>query len=63
MAMGEERFERNKDKLAKKTDELAKLTEDKIVLERKLATMVNSEADLSSLLFLIDLIDRLVLLI
>lgn len=51
MVMGEERFERNKDKLAKKTDELAKLTEDKIVLERKLATMVNSEADLSSLLF------------
>lgn len=51
MAMGEERFERNKDKLAKKTDELAKLTEDKIVLDRKLATMVNSEADLSSLLF------------
>lgn len=51
MAMGEEGFERNKDKLAKKTDELAKLTEDKIVLERKLATMVNSEADLSSLLF------------
>lgn len=51
MAMGEERFERNNDKLAKKTDELAKLTEDKIVLERKLATMVNSEADLSSLLF------------
>lgn len=51
MAMGEERFEGNKDKLAKKTDELAKLTEDKIVLERKLATMVNSEADLSSLLF------------
>lgn len=51
MAMGEERFERNKDKLAKKTDELAKLTEDKIVLERKLATMVNSEVDLSSLLF------------
>ena len=51
MAMGEERFERNKDKLAKKTDELAKLTEDKIVLERKLATMVNLEADLSSLLF------------
>lgn len=51
MAMGEERFERNKDELAKKTDELAKLTEDKIVLERKLATMVNSEADLSSLLF------------
>lgn len=51
MAMGEERFERNKDKLAKKTDELAKLTEDKIVLERKLATTVNSEADLSSLLF------------
>lgn len=51
MAMGEERFERNKDKLAKKTDELAKLTEDKIVLERKLPTMVNSEADLSSLLF------------
>lgn len=51
MMMGEERFERNKDKLAKKTDELAKLTEDKIALERKLATMVNSEVDLSSLLF------------
>lgn len=51
MAMGEERLERNKDKLAKKTDELAKLTEDKIVLERKLATIINSEADLSSLLF------------
>lgn len=51
MVMGEERFEGNKDKLAKKTDELAKLTEDKIALERKLATMVNSEVDLSSLLF------------
>lgn len=51
MVMGEERFEMNKDKLAKKTDELAKLTEDKIALERKLATMVNSEVDLSSLLF------------
>ena len=51
MVMGEERFEGNKDKLAKKTDELAKLIEDKIALERKLATMVNSEVDLSSLLF------------
>lgn len=51
MAMDEERFERNKDKLAKKTYELAKLTEDKIALERKLTTMVNSEVDLSSLLF------------
>lgn len=51
MVMGEERFEGNKDKLAKKTDELAKLTEDKIAIERKLATMVNSEVDLSSLLF------------
>lgn len=51
MTMDEERFERNKDKLAKKTDELAKLTEDKIALERKLTTMVNSEVDLSSLLF------------
>ena len=51
MVMGEERVEGNKDKLAKKTDELAKLTEDKIALERKLATMVNSEVDLSSLLF------------
>ena len=51
MVMGEERFERNKDKLAKKTDELAKLTEDKIALERRLATMVNSDVDLSSLLF------------
>lgn len=51
MTMDKERFERNKDKLAKKTDELAKLTEDKIALERKLATMVNSEVDLSSLLF------------
>lgn len=51
MTMDKERFERNKDKLAKKTDELAKLTEDKIALERKLTTMVNSEVDLSSLLF------------
>lgn len=51
MTMDEERFERNKDELAKKTDELAKLTEDKIALERKLTTMVNSEVDLSSLLF------------
>lgn len=51
MTMDEERFERNKDKLAKKTDELAKLTEDKIALERKLTTMVNSEVDLSPLLF------------
>lgn len=51
MVMGDERFEGNKDKLAKKTDELSKLTEDKISLERKLATMVNSDVDLSSLLF------------
>lgn len=51
MVMGKERFERDKDELAKKTDELAKLIEDKIALERKLATMVNSEVDLSSLLF------------
>lgn len=51
MVMGKEQLERNKDKLAKKADELAKLTEDKIALERKLATMVNSEVDLSSLLF------------
>lgn len=51
MVMDKERFERNKDKLAKKTDELSKLTEDKIALERKLATMVNSDVDLSSLLF------------
>lgn len=51
MTMDKERFERNKDKLAKKTDELAKLTEDKIALERELTTMVNSEVDLSSLLF------------
>lgn len=51
MVMDEERFEGNKDKLAKKTDELSKLTEDKIALERKLATMVNSDVDLSSLLF------------
>lgn len=51
ITMDKERFERNKDKLAKKTDELAKLTEDKIALERKLTTMVNSEVDLSSLLF------------
>lgn len=51
IVMGEERFEGNKDKLAKKTDELSKLTEDKIALERKLATMVNSDVDLSSLLF------------
>ena len=51
MTMDKERFERNKDKLAKKTDELAKLTEDKIAFERKLTTMVNSEVDLSSLLF------------
>lgn len=42
-------FESDKDKLARENDKLLKLTEDRIALERKLATLVNSEVDISKL--------------
>lgn len=43
-------LESDKAKLVKENDRLLKLTEDRIALERKLATLINSEADISKLL-------------
>lgn len=45
-----EALESDKIKLAKANDRLLKLTEDRIALERRLATLVNSETDISKLL-------------
>lgn len=45
-----EALESDKVKLAKENDRLLKLTEDRIALERRLATLVNSEIDISKLL-------------
>lgn len=45
-----EALESDKIKLAKENDRLLKLTEDRIALERGLATLVNSETDISKLL-------------
>lgn len=45
-----EALESDKIKLAKENDRLLKLTEDRIALERRLATLVNSETDISKLL-------------
>ena len=42
--------ESDKAKLVKENDRLLKLTEDRIALERRLATLVNSETDISKLL-------------
>lgn len=42
-------LESDKAKLVKENDRLLKLTEDRIALERKLATLINSEADISKL--------------
>ena len=42
-------LESDKVKLAKENDRLLKLTEDRIALERKLTTLINSEADISKL--------------
>lgn len=42
-------LESDKAKLVKKNDRLLKLTEDRIALERKLTTLINSEADISKL--------------
>lgn len=42
-------LESDKAKLVKENDRLLKLTEDRIALERRLATLVNSEADISKL--------------
>lgn len=42
-------FESDKAKLVKENDRLLKLTEDRIALERKLTTLINSEADISKL--------------
>lgn len=41
--------ESDKAKLVKENDRLLKLTEDRIALERKLTTLINSEADISKL--------------
>ena len=43
-------LESDKAKLAKENDRLLKLMEDRIALERRLATLVNSETDISKLL-------------
>lgn len=43
-------LESDKAKLVKENDRLLKLTEDRIALERRLATLVNSETDISKLL-------------
>ena len=45
-----EAIESDKAKLAEENDRLLKLTEDRIALERRLATLVNSETDISKLL-------------
>lgn len=45
-----EALESDKVKLANENDRLLKLTEDRIALERRLATLVNSETDISKLL-------------
>lgn len=45
-----EALESDKVKLAKESDRLLKLTEDRIALERRLATLVNLETDISKLL-------------
>lgn len=45
-----EALESDRVKLAKENDRLLKLTEDRIALERRLATLVNSETDISKLL-------------
>lgn len=45
----EEAIESDKAKLAEENDRLLKLTEERIALERKLATLVNSEVDISKL--------------
>lgn len=42
-------LESDKAKLIKENDRLLKLTEDRIALERKLTTLINSEADISKL--------------
>lgn len=44
-----EAIESDKAKLAEENDRLLKLTEERIALERKLATLVNSEVDISKL--------------
>lgn len=44
-----EAIESDKTKLAEENDRLLKLTEERIALERKLATLVNSEVDISKL--------------
>ena len=49
-----EAIESDKAKLAEENDRLLKLTEDRIALERRLATLVNSEIDISKLLLNMD---------
>lgn len=47
--VSKEAIESDKAKLAEENDRLLKLTEERIALERKLATLVNSEVDISKL--------------
>lgn len=49
-----EALESDKVKLAKENDRLLKLTEDRIALERRLATLVNSEVDILKLFLSMD---------
>ena len=48
-AASKDALESDKAKLVKENDRLLKLTEDRIALERKLTTLINSEADISKL--------------
>lgn len=48
-AASKDALESDKAKLVKENDRLLKLTEDRIALERKLTTLINSEADISEL--------------
>lgn len=48
-AASKDALESDKARLVKENDRLLKLTEDRIALERKLTTLINSEADISKL--------------
>lgn len=48
-AVSKDALESDKARLVKENDRLLKLTEDRIALERKLTTLINSEADISKL--------------
>lgn len=48
-----EAIESDKTKLAEENDRLLKLTEERIALERKLSTLINSDVDISKLSLMI----------